>query len=576
MPKLVTRLTLSVLCYLCAGVGAVGQTTPPAPRTCPSPRPTSHEECKNQEDPFASYCEDVYNFLDEAACHHLKDEEGKDTGKLDRINNDVWSAMKPFLDLSGVFGAGSVPTRFTSLRARDIALENALGAISSGENQGRPDQQTTARSNSIGTTSLVTKAGAPAILAFALESGALTQSVSGNTSTMSANADGLFRALTGQQVLCFSCPNALGTPALRSISFSATFLVDQHSTPPITTSGAANSSTPIVTSVVVPTSAGKLSSFTARYEFRNRFDPRDGKFRESWETARKNAKSQIDDKAKALQTDLESLLDNSSIKSDVEFQKLLENYRETFYNDAETGNATKLRQDFLDLYDATVATLSKDDPQFDQRATQVNLSLAQYKALWEQLLQDARGKPLLTFEYAFNRPVNQPETHDFRFVYGYAPKSAVGLFSLNAAISIYGGTIPMGARYGRLHDGQISAEYDRPFTVKNNPNQATFSLAGYWQYQPDPSVLNITAGNLVPGTGIDLPGNAQVLLGTSGSLWVTQAKLTINGKSGIKVPFAVKWSNKTDLLAGKRLGAQVGISYDFSSLSSLFGGSSGQ
>jgi hypothetical protein len=193
--------------------------------------------------------------------------------------------------------------------------------------------------------------------------------------------------------------------------------------------------------------------------------------------------------------------------------------------------------------------------------------------LWSQIFDNAKGQPLLTFEYAFNRPVSQPETHDFRFILGYTPDGAVGLLSINGAVSIYGGTIPAGAKYGRLHDGQVSAEYDRPITMKGNSNQATLTLAAYWQYQPDPSVLNITAGNLAPGTNIDLPQNAQVLLGTAGSLWVTQAKFTINGKSGIKVPLAVKWSNKTDLLSGNKYGAQVGISYDFSTLSSFFGGS---
>jgi len=46
----------------------------------------------------------------------------------------------------------------------------------------------------------------------------------------------------------------------------------------------------------------------------------------------------------------------------------------------------------------------------------------------------------------------------------------------------------------------------------------------------------------------------------------------INAKSGIKIPIGVKWANKTELLTGNKVGAQIGISYDFSSLSSLFGG----
>ena len=429
-----------------------------------------------------------------------------------------------------------------------------------------------AENNTSGTTSLVQKVGTPAIMAFALESGALTQSVSGNSATLNANADGLFRALTGQQSLCFDCPNALGTPVLRNISISAAFTINQQSVSTVDTSGAANPSTPdSVTSVVIPTSAGKLSNLTARYQFWNRFDPRSKDFKVSWDTAVTDAKSQIDDKAKALSASLQELLVQNPVVSDLD--ALMAVYQPLFYEDADTGNLPVLRKHFLDLYEATVDVWAKHDPLFNQKVANVNLSLSEYKALWEQLLEQAKGKPMLTFEYAFNRFPSQPETHDFRFVFGYAPKSALGMLSLNAAVSIYGGTIPVGAKYGRLHDGQIAAQYDRPIAMRNNPNQATFSLAAYWQYQPDPSVLNITSGNLAPGTNINLPQDAQVLMGTAGSMWVTQAKFTINGKSGIKVPFAVRWANKTDLLSGNKIGAQVGISYDFSTLSSFFGGS---
>ena len=411
-------------------------------------------------------------------------------------------------------------------------------------------------------------------MAFALESGALTRSVSGNSATLTANADGLVRAVTGQQVLCFDCPKdkGLGTPLLKNINLAATFAIDQQSLSTVDTSGAANSSTPAVSEVMFPRSTGKLSSFTARYQLWNRFDPRDDKFREAWNTAVTSAHDQIDSKAKALESDLQKLLVANPLKNDTEFTKLLSDYEDIFYDDVDAGNMDKLKKDFLKLYAATVAALKKDDPDFNRRAAIVNLSLAQYRDLWNTLIEQAKGHPLFTMQYTFNRQPSQPETHDLQAVFGYAPKSALGLVSLNATISLYGGAIPAGARYGRLHDGQIAAEYDRPISIKNNPTQATFSLAAYWQYQPDPSVLNITAGNLAPGTNIDLPRNAQVLLGTSGSLWVTQAKFTVNGKSGIKVPFAVRWANKTELLSGNKIGTQVGISYDFSSLSSLFGG----
>jgi hypothetical protein len=99
-------------------------------------------------------------------------------------------------------------------------------------------------------------------------------------------------------------------------------------------------------------------------------------------------------------------------------------------------------------------------------------------------------------------------------------------------------------------------------------------VAGYGQYQYDPTFLNITAGNLAPGTNITLPSNAQVLLGTAGWLGVVQGKLAINLNKGLSIPIALKWSNRTELLDANDVRGQIGISYDLSALSSLISGKS--
>ncbi len=377
-----------------------------------------------------------------------------------------------------------------------------------------------------------------------------------------------------REALCFECGDTPGTKILRDVNLSAAFLIDQQSSSTATTSGPANSSTPPVTSVMLPTKTGKLSGFTARYQFWNPYDPHSAAFSKTWKETADAANADIQKASQELNDVAVKLLAANKLDQDDLFQRVLQSYRDTILDDADAGDLNKLRRDFLALYQTTIDTWAKDDPAFVEKVAAVNLSLAKYKQLWLSLVDKAKGKPLLTLEYAYNRTPNQPETHDVRFVFGYTPQGAAGLLSVNAALSFYGGTIPAGAKYGRLHDGQVSTEYDCPITLKSNPNQATISLAAYWQYQPDPSVLDITAGNLAPGTNINLPQNAQVLLGTAGSLWVTQAKFTINGKSGIKIPFAVKWANKTDLLSGNKLGAQVGITYDFSTLSSLFRGGS--
>jgi hypothetical protein len=196
-----------------------------------------------------------------------------------------------------------------------------------------------------------------------------------------------------------------------------------------------------------------------------------------------------------------------------------------------------------------------------------------YREAWFAALNRAVGT-LLTVEYDFNRPSNQPATHDLKIIYAH-DFGLRGMLTFNASVSFYD-TVGAGARYGRMHYGQISTEYDRTLSGRGKPLQTQFSLAGYWQYQPHPSILDISAGTVAPGTTIPLPNGTQEFVGTSGSLWVTQAKLTIKGAGGINVPIGVSWSNKTDLLQGSRVGAQIGLSYNFSSFASMFSGSNSQ
>jgi hypothetical protein len=198
---------------------------------------------------------------------------------------------------------------------------------------------------------------------------------------------------------------------------------------------------------------------------------------------------------------------------------------------------------------------------------------AVYRQAWFNALDQAVGN-LFTLEYDYDRSLSQPVTHEIKLIYAYNFRTA-GMLTFNGAVSLYG-AIPAGAKYGSLHYGQVSTEYDRTITGKDKSMQTQLSLAGYWQYQPHPSILNIPAGTVAPGTDIPLPNGTQEFVGTAGSLWVTQAKFTIKGSGGINIPIGVSWSNKTDLLQGTKVGAQVGISYNFSSLAGLFTGGSGQ
>jgi hypothetical protein len=195
-------------------------------------------------------------------------------------------------------------------------------------------------------------------------------------------------------------------------------------------------------------------------------------------------------------------------------------------------------------------------------------SEASFRMAWQAAATAVAGT-LLTSQYTYNKTPNQPVTHDLTLIFGYSFGDH-GTLTFNGAASLYDGALPAGAKYGRVHYGQVSGEYDRNIKSPQSSYQLQINLAGYWQYQPEPSILNIPAGTVVPGTDIPLPNGTQEFVGTKGSLWVTQGGLTLKGPNGISIPFSVSWSNKTDLLKGTNVGGQVGINYNFSSIAGLF------
>jgi len=219
----------------------------------------------------------------------------------------------------------------------------------------------------------------------------------------------------------------------------------------------------------------------------------------------------------------------------------------------------------------------------------LNAAVLTYRTTSQEVITEARGKPLASMSYSYSTPVSQPAIHGFKLNAALAfqggkkdPKTGQSdgsrTFLSGAQLTANGGvewyaTLPATATYGRLRDVQVAGEFDKPVGGTVSAPRATVSLAGYGQYQSDPTVLTITAGNLAPGTNITLPSDAQVLLGTSGWLGVVQGKLVFNLAQGFALPVAIKWSNKTDLLDANDIRGQIGLSYDLSALSKLIQGS---
>lgn len=519
--------------------------------------------CENDARPeIRAYCKDLDDFQNAVNAGTATTIDNA-SGFLNKLDFSHAAATDKFI-------TATMPLLVTNAALSKVAASSALRDAG----QARPDQQLGAGGNASGTTSLISKAGSAELLSLALDTGVLTQSVNGTTSTLGTNADQIFRLITGRDPDCTVTCNSSGrfeNTILNPTNISATFDLAQQSTKTTPTSGQASGTTPVqVSTAAIPAGAGRLSGVTARYQLRNKFDPRSTEFRENWKKAILGS-AELKTAVTNLQTATEKVM--KILTGAVATANPTALDRAKALEAAKSDRTGKALADFFDTYFSSAVETLPQDQRLNAAILQVMPLRAAYRDAWFKALDQAAGN-LFTFEYHYSRPLNQPETHDVRVIFA-RDFGVRGMLTFNGTASIYGGAIPAGAKYGRLHDGQISGQYDRTLSGKSSPLQTQLSLAGYWQYQPNPSVLNIPAGTVVPGTTIPLPNGTQEFVGTAGSLWVTQAKVTIKGSGGINIPIAVSWSNKTDLLQGSRVGAQVGISYNFSSLAGLFGGSGG-
>jgi len=427
--------------------------------------------------------------------------------------------------------------------------------------QSRTDKQVGTTASGSGSTDLVSLPSATQLFALGMNLGALTQTVSGSVATFRGNADGIIRTFAGEPVGCNGCT---GTNGLKNLSFAVSFDLSREGTQQVTTNGSANSATTTAPSaIVLPKNNKDFSSFVARYDIYNPKDTRSQAFQSAWSTWFTKHQKDLEAAGKGLQDSIEKLIDPWS-QDDPKFPDLRAEYTAKL-NLASAENIETILDEYLSK---EVAMAQSDISNFDESLLNVRAAYANYSQTYDDLFKELRGKPQFSAEYTFSSPVSQPDTHNLRFIFASNPFQGGTLLSANAAVTLYGGQIPAGAKYGRLRDFQFSAQLDRPLgNINNYP--AVLSLAGYVQYQPDPSVLNINAGNLVPGTTITLPQDAQVLLGRSGTMGIVQAKVTLKLKnSGVKIPIAVSWANRTDLLNATDVRGHIGLTYD---LDSLFG-----
>lgn len=432
--------------------------------------------------------------------------------------------------------------------------------------------QTGATSSASGSTTLALKPTTTDLISLAAESGAFTDTLNGNSLTAQTNVNGLRRYLTNKPFADLS-PTAIDR--LEHITLAATFSVGQSGSSAVATTGSATTTPLSLGNILLPSNNVSFSSLSVNYSLMRPYSPNSKAFNSKWKAAEQANAEKITNVSAAIfkgRNKLEPALEK--VESDNDVLAAQTTWLIAAQQDELKGDFAKFVADYKVYTDKFVNALLKADPDIDSEILDLNVNLEALRQVNEDMLDAARGT-LLTMSYSYATPLDKPATHSATLATSYVFKNGQQ-FTANAAGTWFA-SIPAGAKYGRVQSYQFSSEFDGPMGGTKLGNtvaipRATYSLAGYGQYQYEPTVLNITAGNLAPGTNITLAGTTQEFVGTAGWLGVAQAKLAFNIGKGMTIPVAFKWSSKTDLVDANDWKGQFGVSYDFTALSSLLSG----
>jgi len=455
-------------------------------------------------------------------------------------------------------------------------------------------QQTGSSVGTGGSTNLTAKGLTSQFLSLASEFGALTESTSGQTTTIAGTLAGVPLVLLKDGLLQ-SCPTNLYGILGKSEGCASPKLIEtlsriSYSVGINSNTGSQAQSVTVNTTSTAPAVPGAFSSsgstlsvtsVTAKWialEGKPSSDAVTAGYKQFTQTA-----SLVDTRnlASDLQ-DMEPIGDMPGAREMSDFQaetvkairKPLANLPSPYSKEV-VAQAVQAWKDSADKFVAlfkTPTTITKEEAgQSVFLADVQKFAVAYAKTIaQEQAIGVAMARPaILTFEYDNNRPLNQPSNSVFRVI--YQAKLGQVTLTANGAASIYDST-PSSSIPGseRLRDVQFAAEADRTFSP-TIPIFGKTSMTGsgsfYFQDQTTPSILNVTPGMPVSGVSFTgLPSTATQVFAQKGNIAVGQAKLTLGSGSNLKMPISVTYSNRTELVTSPVWRGQIGISYDFDSL----------
>lgn len=432
----------------------------------------------------------------------------------------------------------------------------------------RTDKQSGAAAGAVGSTSVVSQGPVARVLSVATEYGALTQSINGQVITVRGNAAGLPTALIAQNLVPYCVPMdrfnrfCIGTSTLgilRRFSFAVSFNAKAQEA--VGTNDAAAPASPAGQPVVFEAAKNQLASASLRVELWKQKDATSDAFLKKW-TA---------DVGTAMNTAGADLMKNAG-----DFATPVMDTDD--YKDWRTAHAAAIRAAGTDR-ERIVAELHRAladlmpimrnvTPALDEKAL---ASLAAYNTFFrkqDELIAEIAEKSVVAFEYTNSRPASAPHTSNARLIID-APLTAKDKLVANLAVTWFDTSqINTDGQPTKYRDAQAGIQYEHGLGEIAIIGPATVSAALYYQYQHAPSLLKVDPLKPIPGvTFVGLPDGANTVFATKGDIILGQVKLSLTPhESSVKVPLAVTYSNRTELIDKPTWRAQIGVTYDFDSL----------
>lgn len=427
---------------------------------------------------------------------------------------------------------------------RYLVYATVQRSLMANEEQQRVDKQADTAAGSGSTTSAVSKGSVPWLFSFAVEHGALTQSVDNNIITLRGNVPNLIKAINAkdyvQSYQKYQDNNAVNL--ISRASFSVSFVANQNG------SSATNTQS-------------TLAGYSVHIDLYNRRDPRDKKYIADW--------------ADVVRQGLTQLATSVGVLHDF----LVDNHREALQGWQDRSNATlnlltptssddQVRAAIKKIADDYVTTFGQLE---DIRVAldRVAKAMADYSEQKAKVIDKIENSPIFSVEYTNTRqsatttlPQSTgsllaatsplPDLSNINFIAGlrFIGRSQV---TFNAGTTFFN-SLPNSASGGSVRDWRVSGQIDIPLPEIPQIGKSTLTFSGlFLSLLEEPLGLKV----LVNGVAESRTGN----------IGLFQAKFSVPIKgTGLKFPISLTTSNRTELIKEKDIRGSIGVTLDLDSI----------